>query len=57
MGLYAAKYAFLGDWRNPPPPLAKALDLARLYRFRPTQVLFIDNTQGFGHRREVPIDS
>jgi len=55
MGLYVAKYPFLGDWRNPPPVLAKALDAARMYRFTPRRVLFIDNTQGFGHRQEVEL--
>jgi uncharacterized protein YhbP (UPF0306 family) len=56
MGLYAAKYPFLGDWRNPPPALAKALGTARVYRFRPSRVLFVDNTKGFGHRHEVAVD-
>jgi uncharacterized protein YhbP (UPF0306 family) len=55
MGLYAAKYPFLGDWQKPLPSLARALGVARMYRFRPTQVLFIDNTKGFGHRQEVAI--
>ncbi len=55
MGLYAAKYPFLGDWQKPPPSLARALGVARMYRFRPTHVLFIDNTRGFGHRQEVAI--
>ncbi len=53
MGLYAAKYQFLGDWRDPPPALAKALAAARMYRFVPARVLFIDNTRGFGTRHEV----
>ena len=53
MRLYAAKYPFLSDWRNPPPALAAALDGARVYRFTPRRVFFIDNTRGFGHREEI----
>lgn len=53
MRIYAAKYPFLRDWRNPPPALAAALDSARVYRFTPSRVLLIDNTRGFGHRDEI----
>ncbi len=53
MQLYAAKYPFLAGWRTPPPALAGALGAARVYRFTPTLVLFVDNTRGFGHRQEV----
>ena len=51
--LYAAKYPFLGGLRNPPPALAEALERARVYRFTPAGVWFIDNTRGFGHRAQV----
>ncbi|HEV2356076.1 MAG TPA: pyridoxamine 5'-phosphate oxidase family protein [bacterium] len=51
--LYAAKYPFLGDWRNPPPALAAALEGTRVYRFTPRRVFFIDNTREFGHREEI----
>lgn len=53
MQLYAAKYPFLGDWRDLPPTLAPAIDNARVYRLTPIRVLFIDNTREFGHREEV----
>jgi hypothetical protein len=53
MRLYAAKHAFLGNWLDPPPVLAGALGSARVYRFTPARVLFIDNTRTFGHREEV----
>ncbi len=53
MRLYAAKYPFLSNWRDPPPTLAKALGTARVYRLTPTRVLFVDNTKAFGHREEV----
>ncbi len=55
MELYAAKYPFLGDWRNPPPALAKALGAARVYRFTPSRALFIDNTKGLGTRQELEL--
>jgi len=53
MRLYAAKYPFLNNWRDPPLALAKALATVRVYRFMPTRVLLIDNTRAFGHREEV----
>ncbi|HLW61325.1 MAG TPA: pyridoxamine 5'-phosphate oxidase family protein [bacterium] len=56
MDLYVAKYPFLGDWRTPPPALAGALAAARVYRFTPSRVLFIDNAKGLGHRQEVAPD-
>jgi uncharacterized protein len=55
MGLYVAKYPFLENWRNPPPTLARALRPARMYRFRPSRVWFVDNARGLGNRQEVPI--
>jgi uncharacterized protein YhbP (UPF0306 family) len=53
MRLYAAKYPFLRNWRKPPAALAAALDSARVYRFAPHKVLFIDNSRGFSHRDEI----
>lgn len=53
MRLYAAKYPFLRNWRTPPRALAKSLATARVYRFIPSRVLFIDNTRAFGYRAEV----
>lgn len=53
MRLYAAKYPFLKNWREPPLVLAGALRSARVYRFTPTRVLFIDNTRALGHRVEI----
>ncbi|MFQ5857262.1 MAG: pyridoxamine 5'-phosphate oxidase family protein [Anaerolineae bacterium] len=55
MRLYVGKYPFLGDLRNPPPALAKALATTRVYRLTPTRVYFIDNTKGLGHRDEVEL--
>lgn len=55
MQVYAAKYPFLGDWRNPPPALAPALAAARVYRFTPSRALFIDNTKGLGTREDVAL--
>ncbi len=55
MRLYVAKYPFLGDLRNPPPALAKAIATTRVYRFTPGRVYFIDNTKGLGHREEVDL--
>ena len=55
MGLYVAKYPFLENWRNPPPTLARALGPARVYRFRPSRVWFVDNARGLGNRQEVSI--
>lgn len=53
MRLYAAKYPFLRSRRRPTAALAAALDTARVYRFTPHRVLFINNTRGFGHRDEI----
>ncbi len=53
MALYAAKFPFLANWRHPPDALAPSMAAARVYRFSPQRVLFIDNTQAFGYRGEV----
>jgi uncharacterized protein YhbP (UPF0306 family) len=53
MRLDAAKFTFLANWRQPPAALAPSLAAARVYRFLPQRVLFVDNTQAFGYRGDV----
>ena len=56
MRLYLAKFPFLRQSARGAAALVKAMANARLYRFVPTRVFFIDNSQGLGRRDPVEID-
>ena len=38
-----------------PGAIARALRLVAWYRLEPTRVYFVDNSRGFGHRDEIPL--
>ncbi|MBK8987957.1 MAG: pyridoxamine 5'-phosphate oxidase family protein [Chloroflexi bacterium] len=50
--LYLAKYPFLAQ---DAPPIQTALTKVNWYRLRPMRLYFIDNSQGLGHRDDVPL--
>lgn len=47
---YQTKFPFVA---RPVEPLQAALQKVNWYRLRPTQLFFIDNSKGFGHRDEI----
>ena len=50
LGLLEARYAFLGRLADAPPRLREAYAHTAVYCLRPTRIVWIDNTQGFGHK-------
>ena len=49
---YRAKYPFLAQ---APPLIRAALKQVNWYHLRPDRLYFVDNSQSFGHRDEIPI--
>lgn len=47
---YTAKFPFL---KNPPPPIARALEKVAWFRLTPDHLYFVDNSRGFGHRTKI----
>jgi uncharacterized protein YhbP (UPF0306 family) len=58
---YVKKYPFVAQFLSPGQLLrgmsvgGNALDV-RLYRLRPTRMLYLDNERGFSNRQEVPLE-
>lgn len=50
--LFQERFPFLN---NAPDPILSALTRVSWYRLRPEKMYLVDNTQGFGHRDEVPL--
>ncbi len=55
LGLLEARYAFLGRLADAPPQLREAYARTAVYRLRPTRIVWIDNTQGFGHKEVLDL--
>ena len=61
LAAYVRKYPFVAQFLSPGQLLrgmkvgGHALDV-RLYRLRPTRMLYLDNERGFSNRQEVPLD-
>jgi uncharacterized protein YhbP (UPF0306 family) len=53
VALYARKFPIILD---APPPLSRALSRISWYSFTPDRLYYIDNSAGFGHRDEIPLD-
>jgi uncharacterized protein YhbP (UPF0306 family) len=53
VALYARKFPVILD---APPPLSRALNRVSWYSFTPSRLYYIDNSAGFGHRDEIPLD-
>jgi uncharacterized protein len=52
-GLYAAKFPVVGNVAKMPPAIAAALAGVRWYALTPAALHFIDNSAGFGKRRQL----
>ncbi len=53
VAIYTQKFPFL---QQAPPPIRAALGKVNWYRLRPRRLYFIDNSKGFGHRDEIPLN-
>jgi hypothetical protein len=52
---YGQKFPILADPASAPGEIVRALERIAWYRIRITRLYFIDNSQGLGHRDEVPL--
>ena len=52
---FGAKFPRLVSPALAPGAIARALRLVAWYQFEPTRVYFVDNSRGFGHRDEIPL--
>ena len=53
LGLLEARYAFLKRLAAAPPKLREAYARTGVYRLQPSRIVWIDNTQGFGHKETL----
>jgi uncharacterized protein YhbP (UPF0306 family) len=49
------RYPFLAQLAAGPPKLREAYARTAVYRLRPTRIVLIDNTKGFGHKETLDI--
>lgn len=54
VSLYARKFPIAGE--RAPEPIARALAKVDFYELSPARLYFVDNSRGFGHRDEVPLE-
>jgi len=52
---YGQKFPVVANLASAPREIVRAFEHIRWYRIRPTRLYFIDNSQGLGHRDEVPL--
>ena len=52
---FGAKFPRLVSPSLAPVAIARALRLVAWYELEPTRVYFVDNSRGFGHRDEIPL--
>jgi len=57
LGLLEARYAFLKQLSAAPPKLREAYARIGVYRLQPSRIVWIDNTQGFGHKETLDLPS
>jgi uncharacterized protein YhbP (UPF0306 family) len=53
---YGLKFPIVGDLAKAPVTIVKAMSQVAWYKTTPKRVYFIDNSQGFGHRDEIPLE-
>ena len=53
--LYGGKFPLVGRIGAAPAAIVQALAKVRWYRLSPTRIYFIDNSAGFGKRREIAL--
>jgi hypothetical protein len=52
---YGQKYPIVANLASAPSEIVRAFERVAWYRLRPDRLYFIDNSQGLGHRDEVPL--
>ena len=52
---YGQKFPLVGNLAVAPAEIVKAMNRIAWYRITPERLFFVDNSQGFGHRDEVPL--
>jgi uncharacterized protein YhbP (UPF0306 family) len=55
LGLLETRYPFLGQLAAAPPKLREAYARTAVYRLQPSRIVWIDNTQGFGHKETLDL--
>ena len=55
--LYGKKFSIVGNIARAPAEIARAFSRVAWYRVTPTRVYFVDNSQGFGHRDEIALET
>ena len=52
---YGQKFPLVGNLAAAPAEIIKAMSRIAWYKITPERLFFVDNSQGFGHRDEVPL--
>ena len=52
---YGQKFPLVGNLATAPAEIVKAMSRIAWYKITPERLFFVDNSQGFGHRDEVPL--
>ena len=52
---YGQKFPLIGNLAGAPVEIVKAMSRIAWYKITPERLFFVDNSQGFGHRDEVPL--
>lgn len=55
--LYGKKFSIVGNIARAPAEIARAFSRVAWYRVTPTRVYFVDNSQAFGHRDEIALET
>lgn len=55
LALLEARYPFLAQLAEAPPLLREAYQRIQVYCLTPTDIVLIDNTQGFGHKETLVV--
>jgi len=53
IGRYGTKFPVVGNLKQAPAHIVKAMSKVAWYKVHPTKLYFIDNSVGFGHRDQV----
>jgi len=54
---YGRKFPVVGNLAHAPAAIVRALQRIAWYRLTPQRLYLIDNSLGFGHRDEIPIET
>ena len=53
IGRYGAKFPVVGNLKQAPAHIIKAMSKVAWYKIEPSKLYFVDNSMGFGHRDQV----